>query len=97
MGRHENGAYGCFHVTVSYTQFLYPTNVLGGRRNTLDSTSSFVQSRNASHGSLSLGRDNSNQSSLDAETGGEVPSEPPGADSLRVSSLGGSGVQPAPA
>ncbi|RVE68540.1 hypothetical protein OJAV_G00092790 [Oryzias javanicus] len=52
--------------TVSYTQFLYPTNVLGGRRNTLDSTSSFVQSRNASHRSLSLGRANSNQSSLDA-------------------------------
>uniref|UniRef100_A0A665UYL6 Cyclin N-terminal domain-containing protein n=1 Tax=Echeneis naucrates TaxID=173247 RepID=A0A665UYL6_ECHNA len=52
--------------TVSYTQFLYPTNVLGGRRNTIDSTSSFSQSRNASHRSLSLGRANSNQSSLDA-------------------------------
>ncbi|XP_068605191.1 CDK5 and ABL1 enzyme substrate 1 [Brachionichthys hirsutus] len=51
--------------TVSYTQFLYPTNVLGGRRNTIDSTSSFCQSRNASHRSLSLGRANSNQSSLD--------------------------------
>ncbi|XP_068197428.1 CDK5 and ABL1 enzyme substrate 1 isoform X2 [Antennarius striatus] len=51
--------------TVSYTQFLYPTNVLGGRRNTIDSTSSFCQSRNASHKSLSLGRANSNQSSLD--------------------------------
>uniref|UniRef100_A0A8C2YX34 Cdk5 and Abl enzyme substrate 1 n=1 Tax=Cyclopterus lumpus TaxID=8103 RepID=A0A8C2YX34_CYCLU len=51
--------------TVSYTQFLYPTNVLGGRRNTIDSTSSFSQSRNASHRSLSLGRANSNQSSLD--------------------------------
>lgn len=51
--------------TVSYTQFLYPTNVLGGRRNTIDSTSSFAQSRNASHRSLSLGRANSNQSSLD--------------------------------
>lgn len=54
--------------TVSYTQFLYPTNVLGGRRNTIDSTSSFSQCRNASHRSLSLGRANSNQSSLD--TGG---------------------------
>lgn len=55
-----------YHLqTVSYTQFLYPTNVLGGRRNTIDSTSSFVQSRNASHRSLSLGRANSNQSSLD--------------------------------
>uniref|UniRef100_A0A667ZUA2 Cdk5 and Abl enzyme substrate 1 n=1 Tax=Myripristis murdjan TaxID=586833 RepID=A0A667ZUA2_9TELE len=52
-------------TTVSYTQFLYPTNVLGGRRNTIDSTSSFSQSRNASHRSLSLGRANSNQSSLD--------------------------------
>ncbi|KAM4552778.1 CDK5 and ABL1 enzyme substrate 1 isoform 1-T1 [Odontesthes bonariensis] len=51
--------------TVSYTQFLYPTNVLGGRRNTFDSVSSFSQSRNASHRSLSLGRANSNQSSLD--------------------------------
>ncbi|XP_024921813.1 CDK5 and ABL1 enzyme substrate 1 isoform X3 [Cynoglossus semilaevis] len=51
--------------TVSYTQFLYPTNVLGGRRNTIDSTSSFSQSRNASHRSLSLGRANSNQSSMD--------------------------------
>ncbi|XP_051983812.1 CDK5 and ABL1 enzyme substrate 1-like [Xyrauchen texanus] len=51
--------------TVSYTQFLYPTNVLG-RRNTIDSTSSFSQSRNASHRSLSLARANSNQSSLDA-------------------------------
>ncbi|TWW73769.1 CDK5 and ABL1 enzyme substrate 1 [Takifugu flavidus] len=56
--------------TVSYTQFLYPTNVLGGRRNTIDSTASFAQSRNASHRSLSLGRANSNQSSLD--TGNEV-------------------------
>ncbi|XP_051554937.1 CDK5 and ABL1 enzyme substrate 1-like isoform X2 [Myxocyprinus asiaticus] len=55
--------------TVSYTQFLYPTNVLG-RRNTIDSTSSFSQSRNASHRSLSLARANSNQSSLD--TGNEL-------------------------
>lgn len=31
------------------------------------------------------------------ETGGEVPSEPQRADSLRVSRLGGPGVQPAPA
>ncbi|XP_037314853.2 CDK5 and ABL1 enzyme substrate 1 isoform X2 [Pungitius pungitius] len=51
--------------TVSYTQFLYPTHALGGRRNTIDSTASFSQSRNASHRSLSLGRANSNQSSLD--------------------------------
>uniref|UniRef100_A0A672R7N0 CDK5 and ABL1 enzyme substrate 1-like n=1 Tax=Sinocyclocheilus grahami TaxID=75366 RepID=A0A672R7N0_SINGR len=55
--------------TVSYTQFLYPTNALG-RRNTIDSTSSFSQSRNASHRSLSLARANSNQSSLD--TGNEL-------------------------
>ncbi|KAL7842085.1 hypothetical protein SRHO_G00237740 [Serrasalmus rhombeus] len=55
--------------TVSYMQFLYPTNVLG-RRNTIDSTSSFSQSRNASHRSLSLARANSNQSSLD--TGNEL-------------------------
>ncbi|XP_016345157.1 CDK5 and ABL1 enzyme substrate 1-like isoform X3 [Sinocyclocheilus anshuiensis] len=53
--------------TVSYTQFLYPTNALG-RRNTIDSTSSFSQSRNASHRSLSLARANSNQSSLDTGT-----------------------------
>ncbi|XP_077472003.1 CDK5 and ABL1 enzyme substrate 1 isoform X2 [Stigmatopora argus] len=51
--------------TVSYTQFLYPSNALGGRRNTMDSTSSFSQFRNASHRSLSLARVNSNQSSLD--------------------------------
>ncbi|XP_078120175.1 CDK5 and ABL1 enzyme substrate 1 isoform X1 [Sander vitreus] len=51
--------------TVSYTQFLFPTNSLGGRRNTIDSTSSFSQSRYASHRSLSLGRANSNQSSID--------------------------------
>ncbi|XP_057190129.1 CDK5 and ABL1 enzyme substrate 1 isoform X2 [Triplophysa rosa] len=55
--------------TVSYTQFLYPTNVLG-RRNTIDSTSSFSQSRNASHRSLSLARANSTQSNLD--TGNEL-------------------------
>ncbi|XP_036842054.1 CDK5 and ABL1 enzyme substrate 1 isoform X2 [Oncorhynchus mykiss] len=59
----ELGAYG---KTVSYTQFLYPTNALGsGRRNTIDSTSSISQFRNASHRSLSLGRANSNQSSID--------------------------------
>ncbi|KAG7455325.1 hypothetical protein MATL_G00255300 [Megalops atlanticus] len=52
--------------TVSYTQFLYPTNSLSGRRNTIDSTSSFSQSRNASHRSLSLGRANSTQGSIDA-------------------------------
>ncbi|XP_026886491.2 CDK5 and ABL1 enzyme substrate 1 isoform X1 [Electrophorus electricus] len=55
--------------TVSYMQFLYPSNVLS-RRNTIDSTSSFSQSRNASHRSLSLARVNSNQSSLD--TGNDV-------------------------
>lgn len=54
----------CFLQTVSYMQFLYPTNVLG-RRNTIDSTSSFSQSRNASHRSLILARANSHQSSLD--------------------------------
>ncbi|XP_041333536.1 CDK5 and ABL1 enzyme substrate 1 [Pyrgilauda ruficollis] len=52
--------------TVSYTQFLYPTNALGTRRNTIDSTSSFSQFRNASHRSLSLGRANSTQGSIDA-------------------------------
>ncbi|KAM6948882.1 CDK5 and ABL1 enzyme substrate 1 isoform 2-T2 [Aplochiton taeniatus] len=54
--------------TVSYTQLLYPTNALGVRRNTIDSvSSSFSQCRNASHRSLSLslGRANSNQSSID--------------------------------
>ncbi|KAL0966254.1 hypothetical protein UPYG_G00293000 [Umbra pygmaea] len=55
--------------TVSYTQFLYPTNALSsGRRNTIDSTSSFSQFRNTSHRSLSLGRANSNQSSMDTGT-----------------------------
>lgn len=63
LNRHNN-LYLCLQ-TVSYTQFLYPTYVLGGRRNTIDSTSSFSQSRNASHRSLSLARANSNQSSLD--------------------------------
>ncbi|XP_041885173.1 CDK5 and ABL1 enzyme substrate 1 [Corvus kubaryi] len=52
--------------TVSYTQFLFPTNALGTRRNTIDSTSSFSQFRNASHRSLSLGRANSTQGSIDA-------------------------------
>ncbi|XP_028329535.1 CDK5 and ABL1 enzyme substrate 1 isoform X1 [Gouania willdenowi] len=56
--------------TVSYTQFLYPTNVLSARRNTIDSTASFSQCRNSSHRSLSLGRANSTQSSLD--TGNDV-------------------------
>nr|XP_034981448.1 CDK5 and ABL1 enzyme substrate 1 [Zootoca vivipara] len=58
----ELGANG---KTVSYTQFLFPTNALGGRRNTIDSTSSFSQFRNASHRSLSLGRANSTQGSMD--------------------------------
>ncbi|XP_033010923.1 CDK5 and ABL1 enzyme substrate 1 isoform X1 [Lacerta agilis] len=58
----ELGANG---KTVSYTQFLFSTNALGGRRNTIDSTSSFSQFRNASHRSLSLGRANSTQGSMD--------------------------------
>ncbi|RXM36085.1 CDK5 and ABL1 enzyme substrate 1 [Acipenser ruthenus] len=52
--------------TVSYTQFLYPTNALSARRNTIDSTASFSQFRNASHRSLTLGRANSTQGSIDA-------------------------------
>ncbi|XP_060679683.1 CDK5 and ABL1 enzyme substrate 1-like isoform X2 [Hemiscyllium ocellatum] len=56
--------------TVSYTQFLYPTNVLGGRRNTIDSTASLSQFRNSSHRSLPLGRANSTQGNID--TGNEV-------------------------
>ncbi|KAM8810731.1 CDK5 and ABL1 enzyme substrate 1 [Eudromia elegans] len=56
--------------TVSYTQFLFPTNALGARRNTIDSTSSFSQFRNASHRSLSLARANSTQGSID--TGSEL-------------------------
>ncbi|XP_063155254.1 CDK5 and ABL1 enzyme substrate 1 isoform X2 [Candoia aspera] len=58
----ELGANG---KTVSYTQFLFPTNALGTRRNTIDSTSSFSQFHNASHRSLSLGRANSTQGSID--------------------------------
>uniref|UniRef100_A0A8D2JJV3 Cdk5 and Abl enzyme substrate 1 n=1 Tax=Varanus komodoensis TaxID=61221 RepID=A0A8D2JJV3_VARKO len=58
----ELGANG---KTVSYTQFLFPTNALGARRNTIESTSSFSQFRNASHRSLSLGRANSTQGSID--------------------------------
>ncbi|GCC18206.1 hypothetical protein chiPu_0017846 [Chiloscyllium punctatum] len=56
--------------TVSYTQFLYPTNVLGGRRNTIDSTASLSQFRNSSHRNLPLGRANSTQGNID--TGNEV-------------------------
>ncbi|XP_066575523.1 CDK5 and ABL1 enzyme substrate 1 isoform X5 [Amia ocellicauda] len=56
--------------TVSYTQFLYSTNALSGRRNTIDSTSSFTQFRNASHRSLSLARANSTQGSID--TGNDI-------------------------
>ncbi|MBN3284313.1 CABL1 enzyme, partial [Polyodon spathula] len=52
--------------TVSYTQFLYPTNALIARRNTIDSTASFSQFRNASHRNLTLGRANSTQGSIDA-------------------------------
>ncbi|KAL6049159.1 hypothetical protein STEG23_034887 [Scotinomys teguina] len=52
--------------TVSYTQFLLPTNAFGTRRNTIDSTSSFSQFRNLSHRSLSMGRASSTQGSLDA-------------------------------
>ncbi|XP_075849709.1 CDK5 and ABL1 enzyme substrate 1 isoform X2 [Microcebus murinus] len=51
--------------TVSYTQFLLPTNAFGARRNTIDSTSSFSQFRNLSHRSLSTGRASSTQGSLD--------------------------------
>ncbi|KAG7488815.1 hypothetical protein MATL_G00038390 [Megalops atlanticus] len=56
--------------TVSYTQLLYPTNAFNGRRNTIDSTSSFSQFHNASHRSLSLARANSIQGSTD--TGNDV-------------------------
>ncbi|XP_063779659.1 CDK5 and ABL1 enzyme substrate 1 isoform X1 [Pseudophryne corroboree] len=56
--------------TVSYTQFLYPTNALGARRNTIDSTCSFSQFRNASHRNLTLGRANSIQGSTD--TGSDI-------------------------
>uniref|UniRef100_A0A8C6RH31 CDK5 and Abl enzyme substrate 1 n=2 Tax=Nannospalax galili TaxID=1026970 RepID=A0A8C6RH31_NANGA len=59
----ELGANG---KTVSYTQFLLPTNAFGTRRNTIDSTSSFSQFRNLSHRSLSIGRASSTQGSLDA-------------------------------
>ncbi|XP_033854797.1 CDK5 and ABL1 enzyme substrate 1-like isoform X1 [Acipenser ruthenus] len=52
--------------TVSYTQFLYPTNALSTRRNTIDSTASFSQFRNTSHRSLILARANSTQGSIDA-------------------------------
>ncbi|KAJ1191153.1 hypothetical protein NDU88_000469 [Pleurodeles waltl] len=58
----EIGANG---KTVSYTQFLYQTNALGARRNTIDSTTSFSQFRNASHRSLCLARANSTQGSID--------------------------------
>ncbi|XP_044099215.1 CDK5 and ABL1 enzyme substrate 1 isoform X2 [Neovison vison] len=51
--------------TVSYTQFLLPTNAFGVRRNTIDSASSFSQFRNLSHRSLSIGRTSSTQGSLD--------------------------------
>ncbi|XP_021120818.1 CDK5 and ABL1 enzyme substrate 1 isoform X4 [Heterocephalus glaber] len=51
--------------TVSYTQFLLPTNAFGARRNTIDSTSSFSQFHNLSHRSLSIGRASSTQGSLD--------------------------------
>ncbi|XP_057382382.1 CDK5 and ABL1 enzyme substrate 1 isoform X2 [Balaenoptera acutorostrata] len=51
--------------TVSYTQFLLPTNAFGARRNTLDSMSSFSQLRTLSHRSLSIGRASSAQGSLD--------------------------------
>ncbi|XP_075389272.1 CDK5 and ABL1 enzyme substrate 1 isoform X2 [Tenrec ecaudatus] len=51
--------------TVSYTQFLLPTNAFGTRRNTIDSTSSFSQFRKLSHRSLSIGRASSTQGSLD--------------------------------
>ncbi|XP_075682466.1 CDK5 and ABL1 enzyme substrate 1 isoform X2 [Rhinoderma darwinii] len=56
--------------TVSYTQFLYPTNAFGARRNTIDSTCSLSQFRNASHRNLTLGRANSIQGSID--TGSDI-------------------------
>ncbi|CAH2284938.1 CDK5 and ABL1 enzyme substrate 1 isoform X1 [Pelobates cultripes] len=56
--------------TVSYTQFLYPTNALAARRNTIDSTCSFTQGRNANHRNLTLGRANSIQGSVD--TGSDI-------------------------
>ncbi|MBN3292443.1 CABL1 enzyme, partial [Polypterus senegalus] len=56
--------------TVSYTQFLYPTNALSVRRNTIDSTASFSQFRNTSHRSLNLARANSAQGSID--TGNDI-------------------------
>nr|BAE34486.1 unnamed protein product [Mus musculus] len=52
--------------TVSYTQFLLPTNAFGNRRNTIDSTASFSQFRSLSHRGLSMGRAGSTQGSLDA-------------------------------
>ncbi|XP_053323936.1 CDK5 and ABL1 enzyme substrate 1 isoform X1 [Spea bombifrons] len=56
--------------TVSYTQFLYSTNSLGARRNTIDSTCSFAQGRNTSYRNLTLGRANSIQGSID--TGSDI-------------------------
>uniref|UniRef100_A0A8C5PGE1 Cdk5 and Abl enzyme substrate 1 n=1 Tax=Leptobrachium leishanense TaxID=445787 RepID=A0A8C5PGE1_9ANUR len=56
--------------TVSYTQFLYPTNALGARRNTIDSTCSASQGRNPNHRNLVLGRANSIQGSVD--TGSDI-------------------------
>nr|XP_033789790.1 CDK5 and ABL1 enzyme substrate 1 [Geotrypetes seraphini] len=63
----ELGANG---KTVSYTQFMYPTNALSARRNTIDSASSFCQFRNTSYRSLIFGRANSTQGSI--ETGSEM-------------------------
>lgn len=51
--------------TVSYTQFLLPTNAFGARRNTIDSTSSFSQLHSLSRRSLCIGRAGSTQGSLD--------------------------------
>ncbi|MGH0152825.1 UNVERIFIED_CONTAM: hypothetical protein FKN15_023692 [Acipenser sinensis] len=64
--------------TVSYTQFLYPTNALSTRRNTIDSTASFSQFRNTSHRSLTLARANSTQGSIDAgfRVGAGIPGFP---------------------
>ncbi|CAH7089703.1 Cables1 [Phodopus roborovskii] len=69
MRQHDtrNGRYHrAGRPTVSYTQFLLPTNAFGTRRSTIDSTSSFSQFRNLSHRSLSMGRASSTQGSLDA-------------------------------
>ncbi|EPY78189.1 hypothetical protein CB1_001112002 [Camelus ferus] len=66
LSSHGVGCEPCFpKQTVSYTQFLLPTNAFGARRNTLDSTASCPQLRALSHRSLSIGRAGSTQGGLD--------------------------------